>query len=406
MEYLERTLRSVIEETDKGARVILLTGQRQVGKSTLFQNMAKSTKRKYVSLDDMRHRILAQTDPALFLQQNPPPILIDEVQYAPDLFPYIKIYADENPDHTGAFWLTGSQKYRLMEGIHESLAGRICILDLFGLSYREKSKNPFSSKPFLPSMDSSNDGKKLTINDIYKLIWEGSLPEPVLRKTFRGEKYYNSYVQSYIERDVKDFYKLEKPLQFFNFLTFTAAQTGQLLNYNSLARDVDIDVKTAQSWMGILERSGMVYLLQPYFPNITKRLIKTPKIYFLDTGLCCFLTKWNTPDSLMNGAMAGFMLETYVLAEILKSYHHNGKTPAIFFYRDKDQKEIDFLLEENGTLYPIEIKRTANPTLKDCNNFKLLEKMNKQVGLGAILCLQPERFPLSREVVSIPVWEI
>ena len=406
MADLERTLQSVIEKTTQGFRVLLLNGQRQTGKTTLFKNMTKNKKRSYVSLDDIETRRLAQSDPELFLQQFPPPIIIDEIQYAPQLFPYIKIYADENREHKGAFWLTGSQKYTLMQGVHESLAGRIAIMDLMGLSYREKIKKPFSGMPFLHSTDKSKDGKKLGIKDVYHCIWEGSLPELCVDKRIERERYYSSYVQSYIERDVRDFYKLEKPIQFYGFISAAASLTGQLLNYTNLARDIGIDVKTAQVWMGILEKSGLVYLLHPYSPNITKRMIKTPKMYFLDTGLCAYLTKWLTPESLMMGAMSGAILETYAFGEILKSYLHNGREIAAYFYRDTNQQEIDIILEEDGTLYPIEIKKTASPGFSDYKSFKELEKLNKKIGLGAVLCLKGERMALSREAVSIPVWEI
>jgi len=396
----------VIERAAKGFRVILLTGQRQVGKSTMLQDMAKGTQRKYVSLDDMSNRALAQNDPELFLLQNPPPVIIDEVQYAPSLFTYIKIYADENKEHKGAFWLTGSQKYKLMQGVQESLAGRIGVFDMLGLSYREKIKKPFSGKPFLPSMDKSDDGKKITPQELYKQIWLGSLPELVVDKKMDRDWFYSSYVRSYIERDVRDFYNVEKPTQFFEFLSVVAAQTGQLLNYTSIARDVRIDVKTAQTWMGVLERSGLVYLLRPYSPNITNRIIKTPKMYFLDTGLCSYLTRWPTPDTLMAGSMSGAILETYVIGEILKSYYHNGREPAMYLYRDANQNEVDIVLEEAGALYPIEVKKTANPDLGDCKSFKELGKLKKEIGLGAVLCLKPERIPLSREVILIPIWEI
>ena len=406
MADLERTLEPIVENTAKGFRVLLICGQRQVGKTTLLKNMTKKTKRGYISLDDMTARKLAQQDPELFLQQNPPPVIIDEIQYAPELFTYIKIYADENREHKGAFWLTGSQKYKLMQGVQESLAGRIAILDLMGLSYREKIKKPFSGRPFLPSLDRANDGKKLTIQELYRHIWEGSLPEPFVEKKAERERYFSSYVKSYIERDVKDFYNVEKPMQFFDFLLIVASRTGQLLNYSSIGRDVGIDMKTAQTWMGILERSGLVYLLHPYSPNITKRIIKTPKIYFLDTGLCAYLLKWLSPESLMMGAMAGPILETYVIGEIIKSYLHNGREPAVYFYRDKNQHEIDVILEENGMLYPIEIKKTSNPGPNDYQSFPELAKLKKKTGLGAILCLKSERMPLSREVVSIPIWEI
>ena len=255
-------------------------------------------------------------------------------------------------------------------------------------------------------MDKTGDGKKLTIQEVYQHIWEGSLPEPFVEKKIERERFYSSYVQSYIERDVKDFYNVEKPIQFFDFLSVVAAQTGQLLNYSSLARDVGIDVKTAQTWMGILERSGLVYMLHTYSPNITNRIIKTPKMYFLDTGLCAYLVRWLTAESLMKGAMAGSILESYVIGEILKSYTHNGREPLMFLYRDTNQYEIDVVLEENGTLYPIEIKRTANPGLSEYQNFKQLAKLQKKIGLGAVLCLKDERIPLTRDVLSIPVWDI
>jgi len=406
MADLERTLHPVLENTAKGFRVILLNGQRQTGKTTLLKNIAKGTKRGYVSLDDMNARKLARADPELFIGQNPPPVIIDEVQYAPELFPYIKIYVDEHRDQKGAFWLTGSQKYKLMQGVQESLAGRIAIFDFMGLSYREKIKQPFSGNPFLPSMDKSKGGKKLSAQELYKYIWEGGLPEPFVDKKVERDRYFSSYVQSYIERDVKDFHNVERPIQFFDFISVVAAQTGQLLNYSSLARDVSIDVKTAQTWMGILERSGLVYLLRPYSPNITNRIIKTPKMYFLDTGLCAYLTKWLTPESLMNGAMAGAILETYAVGEILKSYFHNGINPTVWMYRDANQNEVDIVLEQNGTLYPIEIKKTMNPGLGDCRSFRELNRLQKKAGLGAVLCLKPERMAISREAVSIPIWEI
>ncbi|MDR0303021.1 MAG: ATP-binding protein [Treponema sp.] len=406
MAHLERTMQPVIEKASKGFRVVLLTGQRQVGKSTMLQDMSKGTPRKYMSLDNLDNRALAQNDPELFLLQNPPPVIIDEIQYAPNLFTYIKIYADENPTKKGAFWLTGSQKYRLMQGVQESLAGRIGIFDMMGLSYREKIKKPFPGRSFMPSMDKSEDGKKLTPLELYSQIWTGSMPELFTDKNIDREKFYSSYVQSYIERDVRDFYNIEKPTQFFQFLSVAAAQTGQLLNYASIARDVGIDLKTAQTWMGILERSGLVYLLRPYSPNVTKRIIKTPKMYFLDTGLAAYLTKWPNAQTLMNGAMAGAILETYAIGEILKSYFHNGKEPYMWLYRDKHQNEVDIVIEEAGTLYPIEIKKTANPGIGDYTGFKELVKLKKKVGLGAVLCLKPERITLSRAVVSVPIWEI
>lgn len=407
----------VIEEYSKTFRVILLTGQRQVGKTTMLEKLANG-KRKYITLDNTKLRNLAQNDPELFLQENPPPILIDEVQYAPELFPYIKIYVDTHKNQKGAFWLTGSQKFSLMKGIQESLAGRIVVLDLLGLSYRERIKLPHSGKPFVPELLSAhnaaklpaqkkqNVSKPLTPKAVYRHIWEGSLPEPVVSKKLNREAFYSSYIQSYIERDVRDFYNIEKPLQFYKFLSSVAARTGNLVNYSSLASDIGIDVKTAQTWMGILERSGLVYLLQPYSPNVTKRIIKTPKVYFLDTGLCAYLCRWETPETLYAGAMDGAILETWCFGEIMKSYWHNGINPLIYFYRDTDQKEIDFVIEKNMTLYPVEVKKSAMPGEADIKHFSALKKLGKKTGMGAVLCLSQSRIPINREAVCVPVWEI
>jgi len=308
-----------------------------------------------------------------------------------------------------------------MKGIQESLAGRIVILDLLGLSYRERIKAPYGGKPFLPERIPSDTGQKvsgqadktaekpikpLTAKQLYRRIWEGSLPEPVTTKKLNREAFYASYVQSYIERDVRDFYNVEKPLSFYNFLSAVAARTGSLVNYSNLARDISIDIKTAQTWMGILERSGLVYLLKPYSPNVTKRIIKTPKVYFLDTGLCAYLCRWETPETLYAGAMDGAILETWCFGEILKSYWHNGIDPLIYFYRDTDQKEIDFVIEKNMTLYPIEVKKSAMPGETDIKHFSALKKLGKKTGMGAVLCLGQNRISINREAISIPVWEI
>jgi len=411
----DRTMTKVIHEFSQSFRVLLLTGQRQVGKTTLLEELARG-KRRHITLDNPKLRKVAQNDPELFLSENPPPILIDEVQYAPEIFPHIKIYVDTHKNEKGAFWLTGSQKFSLMKGIKESLAGRIAILDLLGLSYREKVKLPFSGKPFIPELfikettaarrHNTEQIKPLTAKEVYRRIWEGSLPEPVANKKLNREAFYASYIQSYIERDVRDFYNVEKPLQFYNFLSAVAARTGNLINYSSLARDIGIDVKTAQAWMGILERSGLVYLLQPYSPNVTRRVIKTPKVYFLDTGLCAYLCRWETPETLYAGALDGAILETWCFGEILKSYWHNGIDPLIYFYRDTDQKEIDFVIEKNMTLYPIEVKKTAMPSEDDIKHFSVLKKLGKKIGTGAVLCLSQDRMPINREAASIPVWEI
>jgi len=406
---LERTIQPTIEKISRGFPVLLLTGMRQIGKSWVMERLAGKN-RHYVTLDDIKARRLAKTDPQRFIDENPPPVIIDEAQYAPELFTYIKIYVDKKKKD-GLFLLTGSQKYSLMKGIQESLAGRVAILNMLGLSYKEIIKKSKDSKPFLPSLNLTKKApsdRPLTSPEVYKIIWQGSFPRIITNKnTFAARKlFYDSYIQTYIERDVKDFYNIENELNFYNFLVAAAARTGQLLNYSDLARDVHIDIRTAKLWLEILERSCLIQLLYPYSSNTAKRTIKTPKLYFLDTGLASHLCSWETADALRNGAQSGAMLETYVFAEILKSYWHNGDNPNIYFYRDTDQKEVDFIIEKNMTLYPIEVKKTANPGAEDCKSFRNLSVFKKTVGTGAVICLYQKTTSIAKNVISVPVWEI
>ena len=403
----KRTMERVILETSRDFPVILLTGMRQIGKSWLVENIAHKG-RKYISLDDIKARETARNDPQSFIEENKPPVIIDEVQYAPELFPYIKLYADEKKQN-GLFWLTGSQKFSLMQGIRESLAGRIAILDMMGLSYREICDRP-SGKAFLPDMNLSKKVpavSPLTTLELFTHIWNGSFPRVLANPKINKKRFYASFIQTYIARDVRDFYRIENELSFYNFLTAVAARTGELLNYTNLANDVHIDNRTAKLWLEVLERSGVIQLLYPYSKSITKRIVKSPKVYFLDTGLACYLTNWTSPESLMTGAQSGHMLETWVFGEILKSYRHNGETPNIFFYRDSNGKEIDFLIEQDMTLYPMEVKKTAMPSNADIKNFAELERLGKKIGTGAILCLYPKCTTMPKQnVVSVPVWEI
>ena len=408
-----RTIESVIRQVSDAFPVLLLTGMRQVGKSWVLQRLADAN-RRYITLDDMKARELAKHDPARFIQENPPPVTIDEVQYATELFPYIKIWCDMHPG-SGHFWLTGSQKFRLMEGVRESLAGRVAILNLLGFSQRETAGNAFTGKPFLPSVElplaPPYPPPVPTSPDVFTQIWLGAFPRlaahegpvpPLVRKVF-----YDSYVQTYIERDVRDFYHIENALAFHTFLIAVAARTGQLLNYSDLARDAHIDMRTAKLWLDILRRSCLVELLYPYGSNTVSRLVKTPKVFFLDTGLAAHLCSWDSPDSLRNGAQSGHLFETHVFCEILKSYWHNGESPEIFFYRDTDQNEIDFVIERNRTLFPVEVKKTANPRSDDCKTFRKLATFKKEVGTGAVVCLYEKcsSFP-NRDAVMVPVWTI
>lgn len=402
---LTRTLAPTIRNVLKTFPVLLLTGPRQVGKTTLLLESAQEG-RNYVTLDDLNQRQLARTDPALFLQTHKPPLLIDEVQYAPQLFPFIKMMVD-NEKQTGQFWLTGSQKFHLMKGITESLAGRVAILDLLGFSEKEKEERALKQTPFIPTFEWVEDAAGASINftlrELYRRIWQGSFPMLCRNTDVSRDIFFNSYLQTYIERDVKDILKVGNELHFYNFIRAVAARTGQLLNYSDLARDVNIDQKTAKAWLSTLETSGMVKLLEPYHNNIAKRIIKTPKLYFLDTGLAAFLTGWDSPESLEAGAMNGAFLETHVFIEILKSYWHNGKYPSMFFYRDADQKEIDFVFEQNMTLYPVEVKKTASPSTSAIRAFECLQKFKKNVGSGVVICLRQGHLPLSKDVMAVNV---
>jgi len=401
--YYRRTLTSTIQSASAAFPVVLVTGPRQVGKTTLLQHAAKQG-RAYVTLDDPQVRLLAKTDPALFFQTYRTPLLIDEIQYAQELFPYIKMIADREK-RPGLFWLTGSQHFHLMKGVTESLAGRVAVLDLQGLSQGEKLGRP-ETPPFLPGNRPDTQCEPLELRAVYEMIVKGSFPALFAGANPDRELFYASYLRTYIERDVRDLLKISDEANFVKFIKVAAARTGQLLNYSDLARDVEVSQNTVKAWLSVLQTSGLVYLLQPYFTNVTSRLIKTPKLYFMDTGLCCYLTGWRTAETLESGAMNGALFETYAVTEIIKSYWHQGRQAPVYFYRDKEKREIDVLIEENGTLYPVEIKKTASPGSKDIRNFALLQKQKAKIGHGAVICLAQRRLPLTREAHSVPIGEL
>ncbi|PWQ92413.1 ATP-binding protein [Leucothrix pacifica] len=398
-----RTLQSTVRAISKSFPVLLLTGPRQVGKTTLLESLAEP-ERNYVTLDDMEQRYLAQSDPKLFLQRHQPPLIIDEVQYAPELFSVIKMMVDKNKQ-PGQFWLTGSQKFHLMQGITESLAGRVAVLDMLGMSQAEIQQR--EQQPFLPTQawieQARESAQNMSLMEVFERIWRGSFPRVALDDDMPREAFYSSYLQTYLQRDVRDLTQVGDERSFYLFIRAAAARTGQLLNYADLARDVDIDQKLVKSWLSILEASGIIYLLHPWHSNVTKRLIKTPKLYFLDTGLCSYLTQWSSPEALEAGAMSGAILETYMVSEIIKSYWHNGLNPPLYFYRDKDKRQIDLMIEQDNQLFPIEFKKSASPSRSASKHFKVLESLKANVGHGAVICLAETDLPLSADVTSIPV---
>ncbi len=407
MNYISRNLEKVVSEVTKEYPVVLVTGPRQVGKTTMLQKLMEGTDRGYVSLDDLNERNLAKTDPELFLQLHKPPVLIDEVQYAPELFTYIKIYVDKNRD-PGAFWLTGSQVFKLMRGVRESLAGRVVVLSLTSLSQAEIGKGDM--EPFIIDMDSltarSKERKPADARAIYDRIFRGSMPAIVSGQNSNNQIYYGSYLATYIERDVKELSDAIDSLKFLRFITAVAARCGQMLNVADIARDADINQKQAKDWLGIMETLGIIFYLHPYSNNLLKRLVKTPKLYFYDTGLVCHLTKWSSAETLESGAMNGAILENYVVAEIMKTYLNSGREPFMYYYRDKDAKEIDIVLEHDGVLNPIEIKKSANPGSELIKVFELLDRSSILRSKGAVICMKPELSAIDRENYIVPIWMI
>lgn len=399
--YITRTIEDLITETSRHFGAVLVTGARQVGKSTVFKHC--DNKRTYVTLDNPTIRELAVNEPQLFLQRYQAPVIIDEIQYAPELLPYIKIEIDTKKEK-GAYWLTGSQQFHMMKNVSESLAGRVGILNLMGFSLAE-SESRRKQQPFIPTADYitsvRNYAKKYSLKEIYEIIWRGSFPAVNVDKEQSWEMFYGSYLQTYLERDIRDLTSVSDEMTFLKFIRIIASRTGQLLNYSDIASAVGISQPTAKAWLSLLISSGLVYLLEPYYNNINKRMIKTPKLYFLDTGLCSYLTNWNTPEVLESGAMSGEILETFVVAEVLKSYLHNGKRAPVYFYRDKDKKEIDLIIVQNGKLYPIEIKKTAKPDKSSVKNFDVIPEANRAE--GAVVCLCDEDFPLKKNINIIPV---
>ena len=391
MRYIARNLEKVVLEVTKEYPVVLVTGPRQVGKTTMLQKLMEGTDRNYVSLDDLNERNLAKTDPEMFLQLHKPPILIDEVQYAPELFVYIKIHVDKY-HNAGDFWLTGSQVFKRMSGIQESLAGRVAVLSLTSLSQAEICGGEM--QPFTLDIEKlSARRKERTAADtgvIFDRIFRGSMPAIVSEKNSNSQIFYSSYLSTYIERDVKELSDAIDALKFLRFMTAVATRCSQMLNVSEIAQDADINQKQAKDWLHILETLGIIFYLHPYSNNLLKRLVKTPKLYFYDTGLVCYLTKWSSAEVLEYGAMNGAILENYVVSEIAKTYLNTGREPFLYYYRDKDAKEIDIVLEQDGVLNPIEIKKTSNPGTELTKVFSLLDKASVPRGKGAIVCMKPK----------------
>jgi predicted AAA+ superfamily ATPase len=382
---------------------LIITGARQVGKTRLLAETLPDL--PYVTLDDPIQFAAAGSDPLAFFDLNIPPVVVDEVQYAPSLFPYIKMIADRRREK-GLFYLSGSQQFVLMKNVSESLAGRIGVLNLLGLSRREIEGSD-CTLPFLPEEKYLTERKKTVPdkwkNNVWKAIQWGCFPA-LQDKKIDWELFYASYVKTYIERDVRQLVNIGDELTFLTFMTAVAARTGQLLNYASIAQETGVSLPTVERWISTLVASNIVFLLQPYHNNVLKRALKTPKVYFLDTGLACYLTGWNAPQTLERGAFGGAIFETYCIAEILKSYANAGREVKIFFYRDKEQNEIDLVIHENGFLYPLKIKKTATPRPDDVKAFRFLDNIpGVKRGKGGMICLYDQIAPLAEKTMVIPL---
>lgn len=412
--YLTRTLETSISAANAQFPVLMLSGPRQVGKTTLLKHLCAQTPagqpaRRYVTLDNPMLLALARDEPALFLQRFPPPVLIDEIQYAPGLFPLIKETVDADGGK-GLVWLTGSQPFHLMKNVGESLAGRVAVMQLQGLSIGESMGKGRDVRPFLPSnapmTNTVPENAASPLTWVFEMIWRGSFPAMQGDTAANRDLYYASYLQTYLQRDVRDLAQVGDLTVFTRFVRSAAARTAQLLNLADMARDVGIAPNTAKQWLSILQASGLVWLLEPYHTNVSKRMVKAPKLYFLDSGLAAYLTEWSSPATLEAGAMSGAIFETWVVAELLKSYWHCGKQAPLYYYRDRDQREIDVLIVQDGTVYPIEIKKTSQPGRDTVRHFSVLEKLGMAMGPGAVICLANERLPITANVEVIPAWQV
>ena len=419
MEYIKRAIEDIVKHSATTFKCVLITGARQTGKSTLFRHLYPDVKE--VSFDDPFAEEQARDNPEMFMSLNEPPVFLDEIQYVPSLFRYIKQSSDNN-NSKGLYYLSGSQPFKLMELASDSLAGRVAIAELPPFSLREILHSDFST-PFLPTMEYVKERNRTAKkpDNIWKIIHRGGYPE-IQDPKMDWAMFFSSYVKTYLERDVRELAAVQDLDAFRRFMVACAARTGQMLNYSNIADEVGKDATTVKSWISILEASGIVYILEPYFNSTLKRVIKTPKLYFRDTGLAAYLTRWLTPDTLAAGAMSGEFFETFVISEILKSYSNRGLDYRLFvsYYRGKDKKkikrngqeteeeaEIDFIIEQDGILYPIEIKKSDRVTANMTSAFQVLDKLpDKERGTGAVVCMCSMPGALRENVLQIPYWFI
>ncbi|MDR2267738.1 MAG: ATP-binding protein [Christensenellaceae bacterium] len=403
--YIHRTIEDKFLRMSNFFKALLITGARQVGKTTTLKYLAEGQNRTIVSLDNDEERELAQTDPVMFFQRYKPPILIDEIQKAPRLFNRIKVLCD-NSELKGQFWMTGSQKFSMMKNVNESLAGRIGIMELHSLSRSELCGYRFV-EPLTFDMEFLLKREQQTspteINEVFAHIWRGGMPAVQAASCDERKMYFESYINSYLMRDVMEIGRVEDTVKFRKFLAACAALTAQQLNLAHIASIVEIAQATASNWLKLLESLNIIYLLQPYSSNLLKRLCKTPKLYFWDTGLCAYLTKWSSPEVLMSGAASGAFFETFVVTELLRSYEYSSIVPNISYFRDSNTKEIDLFVQTEQSIHPLEIKLSAMPNKREVKKFEIIDKVGLLRGSGGIICMCETTLPINNIDCLIPV---
>lgn len=413
--YIKRSIEKELKKLSESFPVIMITGARQVGKTTLLNNMREQNKINYVSLDDLATRALAIEDPEMFLSRYRAPLIIDEFQYAPDLLTYIKIIVDkqrqenlknEKIQATGLYYLIGSQVFHTMKNVSESLAGRVGLLELYPLSNKEiENKKEELFLPQYEKLEKREKVERVEIEELYEKILKGNYPELYSNDKMESRTFFETYIKTYIERDIRELINVKDETKFLKFIESMAVRTGQELNINDITNSIEISNHTAQNWLSILVSTGLVYLLQPYSNNNVARIVKRPKIYFMDTGLACFLAGYMDSVTLERSAFNGAILETYVVTEIIKSFTNNGMDSRkyLYYYRDNNGKEIDLLIFYNNTVYPLEIKKSFNPGKQAIKNFDVVEKFGMQIGNGGVICMVKELFPLDRNNNLIPI---
>ena len=404
MEYIQRGLERKFMRMSEFFKAVLVTGARQVGKTTMLRHLAEGQSRTYVTLDNLMARNLAKSDPVLFFQTYKPPIIIDEVQYAPELFSQIKILCDESEDK-GLFWLAGSQQFAMMKNVRETLAGRIGILELYSLSKNEKDGVVFDNDLdfLLPCLQARQAVvAKNDVVQVFEHIWRGGMPQVFRADAEQRQEYFDSYINTYLMREVAELGGVTDSLRFGKFLTACAALVSEQINYKTLADTAEIAQPTAKEWLRLLEGMGIVYLLRPYANNALKRLTKAPKLYFCDTGLAAHLSMWLTRDTLMNGAASGHFFENHVVVEMLKNFAYSKSKATMTYYRDSNAKEIDIFVERNNSVHPLEIKKSANPDSREVKKFTVLDKASITRGDGGIICMCEEIIPIDARNYFIP----